>query len=225
MMDKTYHGDPAIKAAHIAQAKHHAAADMLRAGTYGDSDGGTFRGCSVGCFAHEIDPKRGDYHAVVAESAGWPGWLVHLSDGMFEGLPKGERELFHVELRERVPVGVDLTPVLHAIAVARMDRLLADKVVQSDDAVMAAVRQVRALHERAEGAESAAWSAAWSAAESAAWSAAESAAESAAWSAAWSAAESAAESAAWSAAESAAWSAAWKQERDALYAALENVSP
>jgi hypothetical protein len=48
-------------------------------------------------------------------------------------------------------------------------------------------------------AESAAWSAAWSAAESAAWSAA----ESAAWSAAWSAAESAARSAALSAAESA----------------------
>ena len=77
---------------------------------------------------------------------------------------------------------------------------------------------------------SAAWSAAWSAAESAAWSAAESAArsaawsaaESAAWSAAWRAARSAAWSAAWSAAESAARSAAWSAARSAQNDELEH---
>ena len=199
MATLSYHGDPAIKAAHIAQAEHHATADMLVSGTFGDTDAGAFKGCSVGCFAHEINPKRSDYHAVVAEAAGWPEWLVYLNDTLFEGLPAGEREQFHVELRKRVPVGVDLTPVLHEIAVARMDRLLADKIVQGDSAMVAAINGVRELHVAQTAAESAAWSEAESAAESAAWSEAE------------------------SAARSAARSAAYRAERDALYLALDNA--
>src|SRR5690606_1931968 len=125
-MTLSYHNDPAVKAAHIAQAERHVAADMLIVGTYGRTDDhNAFRGCSVGCFAHEIDPHSGDFHAVVATAAGWPEWLVYLSDALFEGLPAGERETFHVDLRRHVPVGVDLEPVLHRIAIARMDRLIA----------------------------------------------------------------------------------------------------
>src|SRR5699024_7324123 len=97
MTTLSYHNDPKLKEAHIAQAQHHMEADMLLAGTYGEDEGDKFRGCSVGCFAHEIDPSRVDYHAIVAEAAGWPEWLVRLSDTLFEGLPADERNSFHVE--------------------------------------------------------------------------------------------------------------------------------
>ena len=231
----SYHNDPAVKAWHVEQAKKHLAADMLRAGTFGETYGGQFRGCSVGCFAHDIDPDAGEYHAIVAGKAGWPEWLVRLNDTLFEGLPEGEREAFHVELRERVPVGVDLEPVRHKIAIARIDRLLdaqrkalAANEGDARDAiagVIDAMTTVRRCHEAEIGGNACAWSA-WSAARSAAASAAESAAESAwlaAELAAWSA-ESAARSAAWSAA-SAARSAAYQAERDALYAALAESQP
>ena len=233
----TYHNDPALKARIIEQARHHLAADMLVRGTYGNRDGSKFRGCSVGCFANDIDPERSDYHAVVAEHAGWPEWLVRLSDALFEGLPEGERDAFHVALREVVPVGVDIEPVRYRLSIARHQRQLARLEGNAEpyaQQVCDALRGVitwceaqtagagsdaqRSVAESAESARSAAWSA-----RSAAWSA-ESVARSAAWSAesaAWSA-ESAARSAAWSAesaatsaarsARSAAWSAAWSAE-------------
>ena len=226
-----YHSDSAVKARHVALAVHHRDADMLVSGTYGQTAGGAFRGCSVGCMAHDIAPKRRDHHEVVAEDAGWPEWLVRLNDSIFEGLPTGKRENFHVELREAIAPGVDLESVRPMLAIRRIDRLITlqngnlgrgvDDVVNQ---TIAALQQVRRAHEAeigdnvclladaektaawsAESARSAAESAAWSAAAWSAWSAAESAR-----SAAWSAAESA-RSAAWSA-ESAAWSAAWSAE-------------
>ena len=120
----TYHGDPAVKARIVEQAKRHLAADMLVAGTYGNGNDGHFRGCSVGCFAHEIDPKGSNYHEIVAEDAGWPAWLVYLSDTLFEGLPPGEREPFHVQLREAVPVGADIEHVRYRLSIARHQRQL-----------------------------------------------------------------------------------------------------
>ncbi|ALN79472.1 hypothetical protein [Lysobacter antibioticus] len=250
----SFHGDAALKAEHVAQAEHHAAADMLASGTYGTGKGAEFRGCSVGCFAHDIDPERyGDWHAIVAEARGLPEWLIQLQDSMFEGLPQAERVSFHVELAKRIPVGVNLEPVQHWLAVARIDRMLIEQrkaleakhthgVTEAIQGVIAALEVGRRAHEAAAGGNSCELSAAESAAESAAWSArsarsaAESAARSAAWSAAWSArsaaesaARSAAESAAWSAAWSAsawsaAWSAAWIAERDALFAALDKAA-
>jgi len=240
-----YHSDSAVKARHVALAVHHRDADMLVSGTYGQTAGGAFRGCSVGCMAHDIAPKRRDHHEVVAEDAGWPEWLVRLNDSIFEGLPTGKRENFHVELREAIAPGVDLESVRPMLAIRRIDRLITlqngnlgrgvDDVVNQ---TIAALQQVRRAHEAeigdnvcllADAEKTAAWSAesARSAAESAAESArsaaesARSAAESAAWSAAawsaWSAAESA-RSAAWSAAESAR-SAAWSAESAAWSAA------
>jgi len=233
----SYHNDPAVKAFHVAQAKHHYEADMLLAGTYGNDVeyNGAFRGCSVGCMAHDIDPESHDYHAVVAAHAGWPEWLVHLNDRLFEGLPNGERERFHVDLREAVPVGVDLELVRHHLAIRRMDRLIAlqegnsakygdanDEVI---DQVLSALIVVRRCHEAKLGGNVCDWSAALSAALSARLSAAESArsesAESAAWSARPEAAEAAAaESARSESAESAAWSV-WsaRSARSAVWSA------
>jgi hypothetical protein len=153
IMTLSYHNDPKVKEFHVRLAKHHYDADMLRAGTYGEDDNG-FKACSVGCMDHDINPEDLDYHAAVADSAGWPEWLVKLSDFMFEGLPEGTRNRFHVDLREAIPVGVDLEPVRHRLAICRIDRLIAlqsknkghgiDNII---DQVIAAMMQVRRFHE------------------------------------------------------------------------------
>jgi hypothetical protein len=245
MKTLSYHSDPSVKARHVEMAKAHLKMDMLRAGTYGEGNGKSFKACSVGCFAHDINKKRDDKHAVVAEDAGWPEWLVRLNDTLFEGLPEDERNDFHVALREAVPVGVDLEPVRHKLAIRRLMRVRAivEALPSADyiSAVIAAINGVLRLHEAESGGNvctlddwSAARSAAWAAARSAeSAESAESAARSAAWAAAWAAWEAArsaesAESAAW--AESVArWALsaraaeAYQQERDDLLSILRSM--
>lgn len=107
----SYHNDQSIKDRIVAQAKRHRDLDMLVQGTY-DNGKEDFKACSVGCFAHELDPTRSDYHRIVAQDAGWPVWLVRMSDSLFESLPTyKDRVDFHVELREGVPVGIDLNSI------------------------------------------------------------------------------------------------------------------
>ncbi len=223
-------------------ARKHREADMLRSGTYGRMNG-HFRGCSVGCFAYELAPDhfRGgawdgsNLHKIVADAAGYPEWLARLQDALFEGLPAGECEDWHVQIADALAArGREWPIVLHAVHAAIL-RISYRTAGPAQDAV----QTVLDLHERAVrgedasddewiAAESAAESAAWSAAEraawSAAWNAARSAARSAAWSAAWSAAERAAESAAWNAARSAAESAAWNAARSAAWSAAERAA-
>ncbi len=224
----TYNNNPALKAKHIAHAEHHLAADMLRAGTYGAGSGKNFKACSVGCFAHDIDPETDTQHATVADHYSLPEWLIRLQDSMFEGLPANERNTFHVELAKRIPQGVSLDSVPHLIAVARIDRMLVTQraalglkhgygVADAIVLVIAALESGRRAHEAAAGGNACELSAAYSAAYSA-YSTADSA-HSAAYSAR-SAADSAAHSAAYSAystadsAHSAAYSA-----RSAAYSA------
>ncbi|MFB0357382.1 hypothetical protein ABVD92_20140, partial [Xanthomonas euvesicatoria] len=206
-MTLSFNNDPALKALHVAQAEQHAAQDMLVAGTFGEMRGRQFRGCSVGCFAHDIDPDSTSFHATVADARALPEWLIRLQDALFEGLPADERGSFHVELAKRIPIGVDLAPVQHLIAIARIDRMLAlqraalsaghpDRVTQAITQVVSALEAGRRFHEDAAGVDGVVESAA-AAADSAA--AAARSADSAERSAArWAArsAESAAESAA-----------------------------
>ena len=214
----SYHNDPAVKAFHVNRAKRHYEADMLQAGTYGKGEGAKFRGSSVSCMAHEINPEaNGDWHAIIAEHAGWPVWLVHLSDILFESLPQGKRERFHVDLREAIPVGANLEPVRHELAIHRLDRLIemqnrsvgkhGEAVDGAITQVLNAMHQVRDCHNSARSARSAAWAMARSASESAARSVAQTAAQLMVPLTTQSAAESAARSAAWASA-AAAWSAA-----------------
>lgn len=214
----TYHSDESLKQRAVEAAKRHRDQDMLLAGTYGTMNG-AFRGCSVGCDAYDITGKllEDGYHRITAEYFGFPEWLERLRDSIFEGLPNDERRDFHVRLKEAIPVGVDIEPVRHRLAIRRLRRLIeAQEQALAEqegelksviEQVVVALRQVRRCHEAeiGQGQRSVGdWSAARSAAESAArsawsaWSAASSAA---------SAAESATESAA-----SAARSAAWKRE-------------
>jgi hypothetical protein len=203
-MTLSYHNDPKVKEFHVQLAKHHYDADMLRTGTYGEDDNG-FKACSVGCMAHDINPEDLDYHAVVADSAGWPEWLVKLSDSMFDGLPNGERNRFHVDLREAIPVGVNLEPVRHKLALCRLDRLIAMQSKNKGSGVGNIIDQVIAYWLPAESARLAAGLAAeWLTAE---WLAAESARVTAGWTAGW----------------LAAWSAAWIAERDDLLRLLQEA--
>ena len=210
----SFNNDPALKALHVAQAEHHFAADMLLAGTYGENDDGAFKGCSVGCFAHDIDPKADDYHATVASARFLPEWLIQLQDAIFEGLSETDRKAFHVEIAKRIPRGVDLEKVQYVIAVSRFDRLikLQNAALEANhgsgvhDAIEQAVAAL--VIERRRNEAMAAGNTCDVSAAQKSWSAARSAAQSA-WAGepAWSAAESEAVQAAWSAARSAEWSA------------------
>ena len=239
----TYHGSEEAKAIRIERCKAHMTADRLRAGAYADTDGERFVACAIGCQVYDIALERGvdpiqlidesDVHALVAEDYGWPEWLAHLEDRIFEGLPQAEKAGWPLRLAEAVPVGKDIDFVRHQIG----SFILREVSLKSFDhvafpAVAAAIERVAALHDAREPKESAAWDAAASAADaalsaaSAAWSAALSAA-SAAWSAALSAAESAADSAAdaaWSAARGAARGAADAARGAALSAAYQRIA-
>jgi len=211
-----FHNDPEIKQKYLARVRAHREADRLIQGT-GWEQG---RGCAVGCTLEAYD------HARYPVELGLPTWLAYLEDRIFEGLPADQAMAWPARFLEAIPVGADVEPVRHRLAMLRMDRLIALQTIVLESAgeeygLRAVIAQtidalgvVRSCHEAEAGQNVCDWSAAWSAAESArsaAWSAAWSAAESAAWSAAWSAARSAARSAAESA-ESAAESAAWSAE-------------
>ncbi len=169
----TFHSDPAKKQARIDRAKKHIEQDRLVAGCY--QDGGSNRGCSVGCDAIDISGKaQDDCHAVVAEHDGTPAWFEHLRDAIFEGLPATSRANWHLALAEAIPVGVDIENVWHKLA----DWMLSPNGPMPDainhDAVKTEIEQVRKYHQdMASGVfdSESAWSAARSA-ESAARSAA-----------------------------------------------------
>lgn len=180
---------------------------------------------------------------IVAEAAGWPLWLVRLSDTLCEGLPADEREQFRADLRQAVPAGVDLNPVQYRIAIARHERSIArlasnpaPYAQQCIDALKRAIYWCRAemsgmsSEELRSAMESAAWDA-MDSAESAMWTVAEWSAARSAMYAARSAARSvmsAAQSALW-AARSALWAsqsavhAEYRAERGALLSALRNM--
>jgi len=168
-------------------------------------------------------------------------WLFRYLDRMFQRLPSEDSRLLAEQFYAALPVGIDVAPLRHQLAVRRMGRLLKE---DHGENVNKAIIGVLVCHEQAlvgndpdwNSAYSAAWAAAWAAADFAADSAAESAAYSA-YSAAYSAAESAAESATASAyfaadsaaysvdsaADSAAESAAWQQERDDLLELIKEL--
>lgn len=163
----------------LENAKAHYAADMLLKRTYGTVLGGKFKGCSVGCHLRHIKPTfdgdahdYDDKHGIVARYYGYPEWLAHLQDTIFEGLPDDESARWHVQLAERIaalPDEPDWQRILHRVHVAILRIAL-----RAAGTAQEVVQQVIDLHERAgngeivsdelwSAAESAAWSAKWSA--------------------------------------------------------------
>lgn len=107
----SYHNDPAVKAKYAARFQQHREADAVIQGQ-GYDEG---RGCFVGCTLQDYD------HSRFPTELGWPQWLAHLADAIFEGLPKTEAPQFGTDLLDAVPVGVDLDEArpLFLIAVQR----------------------------------------------------------------------------------------------------------
>ncbi len=205
----TYNNDPELKAKLIKQLQDHYDADEIIKGQYWENG----KGCAVGCTLHSSNHEEGE------KKLGWPAWLLHLEDKLFEGMSNDKAKEFPLDIAKSIGVGKtfqELNKIKWKFCAYLLNEniktvLLLENISEElKKEVIDAIRGCLKLHEDAiKNGEMAARSAAWSA---------ESAARSAAWSAAWSA-ESAADSAAWSAARSAAWSAESAAESAARSAA------
>ena len=143
----SYHNDEKIKQETIKRAKAHVKADMLLKGSYWDS--GESKGCSVGCHAHELGLGSSDHNGM-AEKLGWPEWLVHLQDAIFEGLGNGDSAQWHIDIVSAVPVGAELRPAYHRIC-ARILREIGwfSQQTESDEwGVRDSVESVAKLHDQ-----------------------------------------------------------------------------
>lgn len=160
---QAFHNDPAVKAKYLNRVIAHAAADALIQGTGWNGS----KGCAVGCTLEAYN------HSRYPIELGLPEWLARLEDSIFEGLPVDEAMTWPQRFLEAIPVGADVEPVRHKLAILRLDRLielqtglLGSGVDEAVTTVLAAIRQVRRCHEAEISGdicevnfESAAWSA------------------------------------------------------------------
>lgn len=107
-MMNAYHNKESLKLETIANAKRHAAQDMLIKGTYGEMNG-QFRGCSIGCDAFDITGEVESElpYKITAEYYGFPEWVEHIREHFFENLPEDKSKNWHVDLKKSIPVGLD----------------------------------------------------------------------------------------------------------------------
>ena len=117
-----YNNDPEFKATSVNHAIRHRDFDLLVTGVYvrelaghhysdrGGSTHNIVKGCSVGCDAYDIT-GRSDIsdimiHQVTAQHFGFPVWLEHLRDKLYEGLPDyNTRANWHVNIKLAIPCG------------------------------------------------------------------------------------------------------------------------
>lgn len=164
----SYHNNPAIKEKFQLRFAAHRVADEVIQGQGFENGRGCFVGCTLDDYNHDRFPME----------LGWPIWLAHLSDAIFEGIPESVAPQFGTDLLASVPVGVDLEPVKYIIAIDRHKRQLAHLDGNSEpyaqqcrDALEGVIKYCQdQLGDKFKNNESAARSAR-SAAESAAWSA------------------------------------------------------
>jgi hypothetical protein len=182
----TYHGSEEAKRVRVERCEAHITADRIRSGYGYGRENGQFRACAIGCQVYDIAAERGvdwrelhsqPLHRIVAEDYGWPEWLCHFEDSIFEGLPDKKKAEWPLRLVEAVPVGKDISNVRHQILAfiqRENEKLQLANSALFDGDVRAAILgaanacgEVAALHERAAAGEhisSAARSAARSAA-------------------------------------------------------------
>lgn len=113
----SYHNDPLVKQKYIARFATHRAADAVVQGL-GYLNG---RGCFIGCTLETYS------RAQFKIELGWPLWLVQVAEQIFENLPRDKAPQFGTDILQAVPVGIDLEPVKWRLAIARMDRLIAQQ--------------------------------------------------------------------------------------------------
>ena len=98
----SYHNDPAVKAAILAQLAAHREADALVQGYGYWRDG---KGCAVGCTVYSED------HVEYETLFGIPQMVARLEDCIFEGLPVEDARKWPERLMKAVPIGADLSRV------------------------------------------------------------------------------------------------------------------
>jgi len=200
----------------LAMAIRHRDADMLIARTYGFDGENPGRGCSVGCFAHEIGAKPAD-HAAVAAHFGVPESLIVLQVAVFDGLADaGERADWHVGVAAAYVGVTDWHAALH-----RTHAAILRVALKTAGPAAPAVQAVIDLHDAQAPEDDARWSAAQDAPRNKTQSAA-------VWSASWAQTQSAAAWAAESSVEchaerSAARSEAWREIAAAVLGALRGA--
>ena len=214
---RAYHNDLTVKAKFVVRMKAHVDANDLVRRIYWENG----KGCGIGCTIHSDD------HKAYETELGWPEWLAHLKDRIFEKMSDAAAREFPLRLLEAVPAGFSDWDELHHDFCIFLLRDICEFDRTKYPAAAATINTVIRLHEKRVGAGDSAWLKAREAADTAAYSihsahwAAEAATESAthsAW-AAEAATESAARSAAYSAARSVARSA-WAAEAAARSAQL-----
>ena len=106
----------------ISTMQDHQDADRLISGEWFREDGYGFKGCFFGC-AMQTDESPLEK---AISAMGLPPWFIYLAERIYEGLSHDVRVSFPVRLLKSIPVGVDLEPVRHRIAIARLS-VLAEK--------------------------------------------------------------------------------------------------
>jgi len=145
-----YHNDPTVKAKYEVRFAAHRAADDVIQGIGFKNGRGCFIGCTLDAYEHRRFPVE----------LGWPEWLAHLADTIFEGLPASEAPQFGTDLLAAVPIGADLERAKHPFLLGLLDRRLAALPDDDKTQVRAAVTAVRDLCQRPESVTPGEWEAA-----------------------------------------------------------------
>ena len=107
----SYNNDPEFKKKAVEAAIRHREMDMLISGDYGSDSINGFKGCSIGCDAFDITGNvPNNPHQTTAKYFGFPEWLEHLRDKIFEGLESledADRSSWHVDIKQAIPIGMD----------------------------------------------------------------------------------------------------------------------
>jgi hypothetical protein len=109
-MTLSFHNDPLLKAALVAEGEYHAAHNMLAHVGYGNDSltKDEFRGCSIGCYAH--GKHTGDRHQWGADFYGHPKRLWLCADAIYEGLARNGDDIeWHRKWVSTIPVGVEFS--------------------------------------------------------------------------------------------------------------------
>ena len=140
----------------IAEIKKHMKADQIIQGTYGEKDGGKWRGCAVGCSIRSLNIiNKTDFdtddHYSLARVLGTTPQLHYLEDKIFEGLPKEKAMEWPLRFTEALPEESDVSFVVPKLMVwigEQMKALVDDKKVKEawDKVIELYMRVIRGEH-------------------------------------------------------------------------------
>lgn len=150
-MNNAFNNDNELKSALVALAKQHREKDEYTAGSYGEKQGSTFKGCSVGCTIYDLNLLKNtkiEYsnHSELAKALGIPVFIARIQDCIFEGLPESHRYTWTERLFTAINVGSDLSSVmpkfLKVILENCLERIQRYESKQQKDAVLGVIKVI-----------------------------------------------------------------------------------